>query len=849
MDENLPRVDAPWELSPEELYKLLGSSQHGLSEHEAKLREAKSRNEIPEKDRKTGLSIFVSQFENPLIYILILAAVLAYFLGDVIEASVILLIILVNSFLGFLQEYKAERALRELKRYISFTATVLRAGERKEIDARSLVVGDIVLLRIGNIVPADVRLISVEEFQTNESILTGEPKEVEKKTAPIKVWKAEPALLTNMAFMGTTVTSGHAVGIVTAVGADTFFGKTATTLTARVPQSHFERSIREFGNMLLRITFGITLFILLVNALLGKDPFLSFLFAIALAVGITPEALPIVVTITLSNGALELARKKVVVKKLISLEDLGNVDVFCADKTGTLSESELFLENVVDLEGNFSQRVLDYGVICNTQFGARKLTRASQLDAAIMKFADQKTKERVGRVEVVETVDFDYERKRMSVVVRDGRGLLMITKGAAETVLSICSKAERGGREVKLTRPVKRKYEEYAGKGYSVVALAVKKVKEKEDFTKEDERGMTLLGFLLFTAPPRRTALHTVSELRRMGVEMKILTGDGPIVTRKLCNDVGFAINEDRVVLGSELDEMGEEEFSRAVERYNIFARITPVHKYRIVLALRKAGHVVAFMGDGVNDAPALRAADVGISVNNAVDVAKDAAHIILLSSSLEAVLTAIKGGRRIFGNITKYVLNTISANFGNMFSFALASIYLPFLPLLPNQVLLNNLLSDFPLLTISTDNVDPTFLRRPKRWNMKLISDFMIRFGLISFIFDMITMISLLYWLKAPADVFRTGWFLESLLSEILITFSIRTQLPFYRSRPSLLLVATSLFISAVAFGIIYSSAGALFEFTPLGAGPLALILGIIVLYFALVEATKFNFFAKYGL
>lgn len=849
--EEHPNIEKPWELSPEELYKELGSSERGLSEREAKDR-LKFRKEIPEKDRKTALSIFVSQFENPLVYILILAAVLAYFLGDIIEASVILLIILINSLLGFLQEYKAERAVRELRKYITFTATVMRDGEKKEIDARNLVVGDVVFLRIGNIVPADVRLISVEEFQTNESVLTGESEPVEKKTAPIKVLRSEPQLLSNMAFMGTTVTYGHAVGIVTAVGVDTFFGRTATTLSARVPQSHFERSIREFGDMLLRITLAMTLFILVINALFGKDPFQSFLFAIALAVGITPEALPIVVTISLSNSALELAKKKVVVKKLVSLEDLGNVDVFCADKTGTLSESELFLENAVDLEGNYSQKLLEYGVLCNTQFGARKI-KASQLDAAIMKLASQKIgKDRMGelgKTEVVEMVDFDYERKRMSVVVREGKELVMITKGAAESVLSVCSKAYTKGKEVKLTQQLKKRYEEYAKMGYSVVAVAVRRVEEKEDYTKEDERGLILVGFLLFTAPPRRTALHTVAELRRMGVEMKVLTGDGPIVTRKLCNDVGFAINDDRVVLGSELDEMDEEEFARAVERYNVFARITPVHKYKIVLALRKAGHVVAFMGDGVNDAPALHAADVGISVNNAVDVAKDAAHIILLSSSLEAVLTGIKGGRKIFGNITKYVLNTISANFGNMFSFALASLFLPFLPLLPAQILLNNLLSDFPLLTISTDNVDATFLRKPKRWNMKLISDFMVHFGLISFIFDMITMLALLYWLKAPEDVFRTGWFLESLISEVVVTFSIRSQLKFYKSKPSWLLVVMSIVALAVAVGVVYSSVGALFQFIPLTVECIAVITGIVILYFVTVEATKFGFFKKYGL
>ena len=843
----------PWELSTEELYKELGSSERGLSEHEAKLRGMKGRNDLPEKDRRRALSIFISQVENPLVYILIFAALLSYFLGEVIDGTVILVIIAVNTLLGFFQEYKAERALHELKKYITFTATAIKEGVSKEVDVRNLVAGDIVLLRIGNMVPADVRLLSCEDFETNESALTGESRLVEKSPSPIKVGKAEPQLLRNMAFMGTTVASGHAVGIVTTIGTDTFFGKTALTLSARVPESHFEKSIREFGGMLLRITLAMTLFVFVVNALFGKNPLDSFLFALALAVGIIPETLPIVVTIALSNGALELAKKKVVVKKLISLEDLGNVDIFCADKTGTLSESELFLEKAVDSEGQPSDGILEYSLLCNTQFGMKRMKHGGQIDSAIVKFANANiSKDTVAKLEktkVFDTIDFDYERKRMSVVVADRGRKLLITKGAAESVFSVCSKVMRKGKEVKITIRDRKKYEEYAGRGYSVIALAAKTVRNKEDYTKEDEEGLTLLGFLLFTAPPRKTAAHTISELKKLGVEMKVLTGDGPIVTRKLCSDVGFGISEDKVVLGSELEGLDDQKLKEMAIRYNVFARITPSHKYRIVLALRQAGHVVAFMGDGVNDAPALRAADVGISVNNAVDVAKDAAHIILLSNSLEAVLAGVRGGRKIFGNITKYVLNTISANFGNMFSVAASSLFLPFLPMLPAQILLNNLLSDFPMLTISTDNVDATFLTKPKRWNLKLISDFMVRFGLISFVFDMIMMGSLLYWLKSPENEFRTAWFLLSLVSEIVVTFSIRTQMRFYKSRPSALLLLTSVVIPLITLALIYSAAGFSFQFVPLDAKYLALTAGVVIIYFLMVEFTKKDFFKKYDL
>ncbi|MDO8339222.1 MAG: magnesium-translocating P-type ATPase [Candidatus Burarchaeum sp.] len=845
-------IDRPWALSAEALYQKLGSSDEGLSEQEAKHRESAGRNELPEKDRRTVRSILVSQFNSPLIYILLFATTLAYLLGDIIEGSVILVIVLINGVLGFFQEYKSEKALETLKKYITFNATVLRNGEKTDVDARALVVGDVVMLRIGNRVPADMRLLLCEEFQTNESVLTGESGLVEKSPAAINAIKPEPQLLSNMAFMGTTVASGHAVGIVTSIGADTFFGKTALTLSARVPESHFEKSIREFGNMLIKVTAGMTIFVFIVNTLLGRPLLESFLFAVALAVGITPEALPIVITIALSSGALELAKKKVVVKKLVSLEDLGNIDVFCADKTGTLSENELVLEKALDAQGSDSTQVMEYGLLCNTLFGTRKARLANAVDSAIIHFASNKFSisrlSQLHKVQVLDTVDFDHERKRMSVIVRHEGKLLMITKGAAENVFEVCTSMVHGEKIRKISQADRKKYEEYAAMGYSVIAVAVREVRELKDFKPEDEKGLTLAGFLLLGSQPRHSAAHTIAHMKKMGVELKILTGDGPIVTRKLCRDVGFAISEDRVILGEELDGMDEQALMQAAQRYNIFARITPTQKYQLVLALRRAGHVVAYLGDGVNDAPALRAADVGISVNNAVDVAKDAAHIILLNKSLDAVLTGIQDGRKIFGNVTKYILNTISANFGNMFSMAASSLFLKFLPLLPSQILLNNLLSDFPMLTISTDNVDSTFLKKPKRWNLPLISQFMIYFGVLSFVFDMLIMFSLLYWLQAPQDLFRTAWFLMSLLTEVAVVFVLRTQQSFYKSSPSRLLAVASLATVAIALAIIYLPIGRFFEFAHLDLTYLALIAGVTLLYVVVVEVAKMRFFKKHG-
>ncbi len=858
MDNRAPEsgILKPWALRESELFSRLNSSPNGLSGEEALSRLKRfGPNEIKEKDRKTALSIMFSQFENPLIYLLVFAAVVSLYLGSVAEGAVILVIVALNSGLGFLQEYRAEESLRHLKKLVSFSAEVVRGGVKMQVDAREVVLGDVVFVHIGDKVPADFRVLSCEEFEVDESALTGESMPVAKKPGVLKGGDLPAAEISNVAFMGTTVSSGHASGVVVASGEDSFFGKTARVLSARVPRTSFEERIREFGELLLRLTFAMTVFVFLVNALFGRGVLDSFLFAIALAVGITPEALPMIITVALSSGALALAKRKVVVKKLVVMENLGNMDVLCLDKTGTLTENVLELEQALSLEGGgaFSEAVLEKALLCSTVPGAGVHARArNAFDAAVWNFAEKKFGAQKASVlskrRVVETIDFDFNRRRMSVVEKRGSKNVLVTKGAWESVLLACTKEACGGKICRLRASTKRKLENYAKQGYSVLAVASRELSAKKNYSEKDERELCLGGVLLFAAPAKKTASRTVLELEELGVQLKILTGDGQFSTQKLCQDVNFPIAQGRVVLGSELQGLSQEEFKEWVDKYNVFARVTPEQKFATVLALREKGHVVGFMGDGVNDAPALRASDVGISVDNAVDVAKDAAHIILLHKSLESVHEGVVLGRRIFGNITKYLFNTMSANFGNMFTIAASSVFLKFIPLLPRQILLNNLLSDVPLLALPSDNVDKAFLKKPRKWDLNLVTQFMLRFGLLSFAFDLITIFSLLFWLQSPQDAFRTAWFLESVLSEIIITFAIRTQKPFWQSAPSFALAASSVIVAGASVALLYSPFAHFFELTPLPLEYLALISGILLAYFAAAEFLKARFFKKFA-
>jgi Mg2+-importing ATPase len=845
-----------WSIPINEIYKHLDSSEKGLSHIQADEKLKKyGKNEIEKRERRHWIEILFSQFTSPLIFILVIASVISYFLGDKIDAIVIIGIVLVNAILGFFQEYKAEKALRELKKYVTLHTKVIRNGEIFSIDSKEIVLGEIVILQRGDIIPADIRLIETKDFTADESILTGESVPVEKTTDIISAKYSLPQDLKNMAFTGTTVSSGSAKGIVTSTGEQTVFSKTAAYLKEEAPIGDFQKGINSFSNMLLKVVLIMTLFIFATNAFLGKGILTSFLFAMALAVGITPEMLPIIMTIALSNGAIRMAKEKVVTKKLASVEDLGNIDVLCCDKTGTLTEGNLSLEKFLNTEGKKDTKILKYGMICSS---AKKhghiIPFDNPLDEAIWKSKEAKILEKeIKSYSLLAENEFDFERRRMSVLAKhDGQNTLIV-KGAAEHIIKLCTHIKTRGKIKRITnQAVKRLHnqiQKYENDGYKIIAVSERSLNKKET-SKKDEKELTFMGFLLFLDPPKKTTRESLLMLEKLGVELKIISGDSPIITKKICTEVGVPIKEEKVITGEQLSQLNEAEFKSCCKKYNVFARVSPEQKHKIVNAIKEQGHITGFLGDGINDAPAIHAASVGISVDTAVGVAKEAADIILLKKSLRVLAHGIIQGRKTFGNIIKYILNTISANFGNMTTVAVSSLFMKFIPLLPSQILLNNLFSDFPLLTVSTDNVDPQFLKKPKRWDINMINRFMVAFGLLSTVFDLILILIMLSILGSNPELFRTSWFLLSLLSEIIITFSIRTRLPFFKSMPSKWLIISSVLTIAVSVLIIYTEIGKeLFFFVPLSISVLMIIFGLLLAYFAAAEILKHIFYKRFDI
>ncbi|MEM0438175.1 MAG: magnesium-translocating P-type ATPase [Candidatus Micrarchaeia archaeon] len=828
--------------------------EKGLGAHEvAHRRRIYGRNAIPEKDRKSVLELLLSQFNNAFMLILLVAAAISIYFGDTTEALAIIAVLAASALLGFYQEYKSENALHKLKRYLTREATVVRDGNEMRINAEELVPGDVVLLNIGDIVPADVRLVKCEDFVTDESAITGESKGVVKSAAPLKKDAPAPYELTNYALMGTTVAYGTARGIVVATGRDTYFGRTATLYTAKVPESEFQKSIREFSVLMLRIIAVMVAIVFGINALLGRGVLDSLMFALALAVGIAPEMLPAITTISLSHGALKMAEKKAVVKKLAVIEDIGQMDVLLMDKTGTLTEPDLLLEKVVGAGGNSenAQVVAKYALLCSHASSHGRHVSGNVYDAAILRYANAHGLGKDPAYRPVDDIGFDYTRKRMSEVFAHNGRMIMATKGEAESVVSVCSHVRvRGGLQPMrdVIAQVHKDIAVFTRDGYSVLAVATREVPKKENYSVADEEGLTLEGYLLFKGVPKKTAPASIHELKGLGISLMLLTGDDPYVAERLCKDVGLEVKGGRAITGKEVEAMDDAKLRTVVETHNVFARVTPQQKVRILEAVRANGHIVGFMGDGVNDAPALRLADVGISVDTAQDIAKESADVVLTHKSLHVIADGVKEGRKTFGNITKYILNTISANFGNTATLVISPLLLPFLPLLPVQILLTNLLSDFPLLTISTDNVDERFVQKPRKWNMRMIQKFMMFFGAISTIFDLITLL-VFYWVFGLSAVLvRTLWFLESLLSEVFITFIVRTRGPFFRSTPSKMLIAASLFTATAAVAVVSIPVlGQWFEFEAPTAENIALVFAIVMGYCIATELVKHWFFSRY--
>lgn len=823
---------------------------HGLTEKEAKLALFRfGKNELHQQKKvSTGIQ-FLRYFKNPLILILLVAAILSASFGEEKSAFLIVAMILLSTLLNFYQERKSSREAEKLQEKLSLTATVVRAGVKKDIKAEFIVPGDIVFISAGDVVPADGTLISADSLFINEAVLTGESFPVEKNgqpTSPYPLPKGE--LSENKVHSGTNVVSGSGYYRVSATGSRTEFGKIAALMEAPVQQDAFEKGVTGFGYLIVKSTIFIVLIVFLVNVfkpLFHHQPLSqaalmeSFLFALAIAVGLTPELLPMIMSLNMAKGSLRMAKKGVIVKRLNAIPDFGSIDILCTDKTGTLTEDTITLVKYIDLAGKESEPVLHYAYV-NSIFQAGL---KNPLDAAILSFKHLS----VQGYRKIQEIPYDFYRKRISVIAHHEGKDLLITKGQPEEVFKISSHYLDGQETKKITKAFTAKlnalYQSLSSDGYKTLAVAVKHLSDRrEHYDKKDEHEMTIVGLIGFYDPPKATAAETLKKLKEYGVEVKIITGDNELVTKKICTEIGLEIKG--IMVGEDLQKLDEPALAKRALETTIFARFTPEEKRRVISALRGNGRVVGYLGDGINDAPSLKAADIGISVANAADVAKESADIILSHKSLRELGDGILEGRKTFGNTIKYLMMGISSNFGNMFSLIGAAFYLPFLPILPYQVLLNNSLYDVSQTTIPSDQVDPEYLEKPKHWNMRFMKRFMIVFGLTSSIFDLTTFYILFSVFHLPAASFQTGWFIESLATQTLVIFSIRTRKFILSSRPSKFLAITALAVTALGFSLPYTFFGPSFGFERLPATVLLAIVGVVITYLILVEITKYFFY-----
>jgi P-type Mg2+ transporter len=809
-------------------------SESGLTSEEARRRLAQVGPNEPAPPRgSAGLVRIFLFFVNPLVIILLIASLVSAILGEKLNASIIVAMVLFSVTLNFVQAYRSQRAVERLREGVAPTATVLRDGNWGEIRRSEVVPGDIIRLAAGDLVPADARLLEARDLHVQQAALTGESMPVEKEAGD----QASDHLLPDdrdAVFLGTSVVSGTATARVVKTGRTTAFGDIAARLALRPPETEFERGTRHFGFLIMQTVFFLVLFILVVSIALRRDALESLLFAVALAVGLTPEFLPMITTITLAQGAVHMARQKVIVKHLPSLQNFGSLDILCSDKTGTLTSGDMLLDQHLDALGKSSERAFLLAYLNSVhETGIR-----SPLDAAILKHDPPD----VRAYRKLDEVPFDFERRRLSVVVEGAGERLLITKGAPEGILALCSAYEADGQPLPLESTPQARceatYQDLSAQGYRVLAVASRAVPPQEVYRAADERDLTLVGFVAFFDPPLQDAAEALAALRRDGVALKILTGDNELVTQHICAQVG--LDGSRIVLGEEIDQMSDAALAHIAEQASVFARVSPAQKNRILMALKSRNHVVGFLGDGINDAPSLHAADVGISVSTGVDVAKDAADIILMERGLRVLHSGILEGRKAFGNVMKYLLMGTSSNFGNMFSMAGASLFLPFLPMLPTQILLNNFLYDLAQVTIPTDNVDATYISRPQRWNIGIIRDFMLYIGPISSIYDFLTFFILLKIFHASQPLFHTGWFVESLATQTLVLFVIRTAGNPFHSRPSVPLTGTTLLIVLIGMLLPFTPFAGPLGFMPLPAMFFLLLIAMTGTYLLLVELVK---------
>jgi Mg2+-importing ATPase len=846
-------------IAPEQLLGKFGTSLDGLSELAAagRLRRL-GPNQIARERPQTIPRELAGRAKNPLNALLLSLAVVSWLTGDARAAVVIASMVVLSVGLAFVQEHRSNRAAAELRAMVKTTATVRRrspsdGSQAKEVPIDQLVPGDIVQLSAGDLVPADLRLLATKDLHVDQAALTGEAMPVDKHEDVPPATITDPFDLTNLCFMGSNVLSGTATGLVLQTGGRTYFGQLADSLVGQRAQTDFDKGITRFTWLMIRFICVMVPAVFLINGLTKGNWTEALLFAVAVAVGLTPEMLPMIVTVNLAKGAIAMAHKRVIVKRLNAIQNFGAMNVLCTDKTGTLTQNRIILQYHLDFEGEESARVLEYAFLnSHYQSGLKNL-----LDEAVLRHAQRPEHASIAaRYAKVDEIPFDFQRRRMSVVLDRGDGThLLIAKGAVEEIFAVCDHYVLGdtGGTLDATHfaDAKREMEKLNSEGFRVVAVAFKEIAEpKRSYDVPDETGLTLLGYIAFLDPPKETVAAAIVMLNRSGVAVKILTGDNEVITRTICHQVGLPMG--RIVLGSEVEAMSDEALGVAAEQASVFAKVSPAQKARVIDALHRRGHVVGFLGDGINDGPALKAADVGVSVDTAVDIAKESADIILLEKSLAVLGEGVLEGRKIFGNITKYIKMGASSNFGNMFSVLGASIFLPFLPMQPIQVLTNNLLYDFSQTTIPTDNVDPEYLTVPRRWDIGNLTKFVVLIGPMSSIFDYATYFTMLYvfdsWNNAP--LFQAGWFVESLLTQTLIIHIIRTaRIPFLESRASTPLILTTIVIAAIGGTIPYTPLGTTLGFVPLPPLYWACVAAMLLAYAVLTHFVKMWFVRRWGM
>lgn len=798
---------------------------NGLSEEEAQRRlKLYGHNILKEKENFSDIKLFLNQFKSPFILLLLSASILSYFLGDKFEAFIIILIVVLGAVVDFFQERSAHKTVESLTSLVKVKATVIRNCQKKDIPIEDIVVGDIVIITTGDIIPADCILIESKDLFVNEAVLTGESYPVEKEKG-------------QKLFMGSYAISGYGKAVCAATGKNTEFGKIASKYREVKYETDFERGLRRFGYLLMEISFILILLVFFINVYFHRPIVESFLFALSLSIGITPTLLPAIVTITLSFGAKKMAEKQVIVKRLISIENFGSMNVLCTDKTGTITQGVMKVVGFKDIQGKDNEKIFNFAYFnASFQSGFK-----NPIDDAILSYKNVNTES----YRKLDEIPYDFNRKRLSILINfEGRNIL-ISKGAVKNILEISNFVELNGNIQPLTEDLKKEIinslNKYSENGYRVIGVSYKET-DKEVINYLDESEMIFLGFLIFEDPLKEDVDILIEELNKKGVRIVILTGDNKYVAKHIGQKLGL----NNVLTSEELRQINPDALIKIVEKYNIFAELTPSQKEDIIQALKRAGNVVGYIGDGVNDVPPMKSADVAISVNNAVDVAKESADIVLLKNDLKVIFDGILEGRKSFINTLKYIFMQTSSNFGNIFSMAGASFIIPFLPLLPKQVLFQNFLTDFAVVSIPTDSVDENWIEKPKKWDFRFIKYFMIIFGLISSIFDFITFFTLLYCFKVSPLEFRSGWFIEALLTQIFVILILRTKQRFYQSKPDKHLLYTILIVSAVGFIIPFTPLGAILEIYPLQSNLFIAIVFIVLGYILLVETVKIWFYKK---